>query len=64
MPKPSSVGRPPWFQCWKEKVAGVEADFVGLEVPDRYVFGVGMDYCEYLRELDGIYALREPAGED
>jgi hypoxanthine phosphoribosyltransferase len=44
------------------RVAGVEADFVGLEVPDRYVFGVGMDYREYLRELNGIYALHEPAG--
>ena len=43
-------------------VPGVEADFVGLEVPDRYVFGVGMDYREYLRELDGIYALPEEPG--
>ena len=38
-------------------VGGVEADFVGLEVPDRYVFGCGMDYHEYFRELTGIYAL-------
>ena len=41
------------------RVAGVTADFVGLEVPDRYVFGVGMDYHEYLRQLDGIYALSD-----
>jgi hypoxanthine phosphoribosyltransferase len=40
-------------------VPGVTADFVGLEVPDRYVFGVGMDYHEYLRQLDGIYALAD-----
>jgi len=40
-------------------VPGVSADFVGLEVPDRYIFGVGMDYHEYLRQLDGIYALAE-----
>ena len=45
------------------RVGGVEADFVGLEVPDRYVFGMGMDYCEYLRELNGIYALHEPDGK-
>ena len=44
----------------ERRVPGVDADFVGLEVPDRYVFGMGMDYCEYLRELDGIYALAEP----
>jgi hypoxanthine phosphoribosyltransferase len=46
------------------RVAGVAADFVGLEVPDRYVFGVGMDYREYLRELNGIYALHEPQVTD
>jgi hypoxanthine phosphoribosyltransferase len=32
-------------------------DFVGLTVPDRYVFGAGMDYREYLRNLPGIYAV-------
>jgi hypoxanthine phosphoribosyltransferase len=38
----------------------VRADFVGLEVDDRYVFGFGMDYKGYLRNLNGIYALGEP----
>ena len=38
------------------RVTGLEADFVGLSVPDRYVFGAGMDYRGYLRNLDGIYA--------
>jgi hypoxanthine phosphoribosyltransferase len=37
----------------------VEADYVGLEVPDRYVFGYGMDYKEQLRNLPAIYAVRE-----
>jgi len=32
-------------------------DHVGLEVPDRYVFGYGMDYHERLRQLPDIYAL-------
>lgn len=35
----------------------IEADFVGLSVPDRYVFGYGMDYKGYLRNAPGIYAL-------
>ncbi|MCG8378414.1 MAG: hypoxanthine-guanine phosphoribosyltransferase [Proteobacteria bacterium] len=35
------------------------ADFTGLTVPNRYVFGYGMDYHEYHRNLDGIYALKE-----
>jgi len=34
----------------------IAADFVGLEVPDRYLFGYGMDYKGYLRNAAGIYA--------
>jgi len=36
-----------------------EADFVGLTVPDRYVFGYGMDYKGYLRNARGIYAVAD-----
>ena len=32
-------------------------DFIGLTVPDKYVFGYGMDYHEYLRNANGIYAV-------
>jgi len=35
------------------------ADYTGLTVPDRYVFGYGMDYHEYHRNSAGIYALKE-----
>lgn len=41
------------------KAPGVQADFVGLTVGDQYVFGVGMDYKGYLRNVDGVYAVRE-----
>jgi hypoxanthine phosphoribosyltransferase len=34
-----------------------KADFVGLEVEDHYVFGFGMDYKEYLRNVDGIHVV-------
>jgi hypoxanthine phosphoribosyltransferase len=34
----------------------VHIDFPGLTVPDRYVFGYGMDYKGYLRNAPGIYA--------
>ena len=43
------------------KEPGFDVDFVGLEVADRYVFGCGMDYKEYLRNLPGIYAVKEPS---
>ena len=31
-------------------------DFVGLDIPDRYVFGYGMDYQGYWRNAPGIFA--------
>jgi hypoxanthine phosphoribosyltransferase len=37
----------------------VEVEFAGLEVPNRYVFGYGMDYKGYLRNAPGIYAERK-----
>jgi hypoxanthine phosphoribosyltransferase len=40
-------------------VEGVCADYVGVEVPDRYVFGYGMDYHEQGRNLPAIYALKD-----
>ncbi|KGI77452.1 hypoxanthine-guanine phosphoribosyltransferase [Oleiagrimonas soli] len=40
------------------RVPDLEADFNGVEVPDRYVFGFGMDYHEQGRNLPEIRALR------
>ena len=42
-------------------VEGLVADYAGLDVPDRYVFGYGMDYHEQGRNLPAIHALREDA---
>ena len=39
------------------KAPGLAADFVGLEVEDRYLYGYGMDYKGYLRNAPGIYAV-------
>jgi hypoxanthine phosphoribosyltransferase len=50
--------------AWKRHdrcVAGMRADYVGVEVPDRYVYGFGMDYHEQGRNLPAIYALRDDA---
>ncbi len=41
------------------RIADAQADFVGLEVDDYYLFGFGMDYRGTLRHLPGIYALSE-----
>ena len=40
------------------RAAGAHAEFIGLQVEDRYVFGCGMDYREFWRQLPGIYAVK------
>jgi len=40
-----------------QRSVDIEADFIGLNVPDVYVYGCGMDYQGYLRNINGIYAL-------
>lgn len=40
------------------RLATVKADYCGLLVPDRYVFGFGMDSENYWRNLPGIYAFK------
>lgn len=61
--------------CWQQSPASVRAavlvqkqhdrgvrppvDYIGLSVPDRYVFGYGMDYKGYWRNAPGIYAVEE-----
>lgn len=36
---------------------GASAEFIGLQVPDAYVFGCGMDYKNFWRQLPAIYAV-------
>jgi hypoxanthine phosphoribosyltransferase len=42
-------------------VDGIASDFNGVELPDRYVFGYGLDYYEQGRNLPAIYALKDEA---
>src|SRR6187397_2774654 len=37
----------------------ISADFVGLQIPDRFVFGCGMDAKGYWRNLPEIRAMKE-----
>lgn len=41
------------------RAPGAHAEYIGLAVQDRYVFGCGMDFKEYWRQLPAIYAVRE-----
>lgn len=37
---------------------GMRADFSGLDIADRFLFGCGMDYKGYWRNAPGIYAVK------
>ncbi len=37
---------------------GMRADFTGIEVGDRFLFGYGLDYKGYWRNAPGIYAIK------
>ena len=46
------------FKQKPNRQVAMQPDIFGLEVVDRYVFGYGMDYKGYLRNLPAIYALK------
>lgn len=37
----------------------IQADFVGLEIENHYLYGFGLDYKTYLRNANGIYACKD-----
>jgi len=41
----------------RKATPGMRADFTGLEIADRFLFGCGMDYRGYWRNAAGIHAL-------
>ena len=42
-----------------DKLKPIKADFVGLQVPNQYVFGCGMDAYGWWRNLPAIYAIAD-----
>ena len=43
----------------REPGVNLEADFVGVTTENKYLFGFGLDYNEYLRNVPGIYAVND-----
>ena len=41
------------------RAAGLQADYTGLRIEDRYLFGCGMDYHDHHRQHSAVYALAE-----
>jgi len=42
----------------RKAFSGFKADFEGLQIEDRFVFGYGMDYQGYWRNAPGIFAVK------
>lgn len=43
----------------ERKAPAIHADFIGLDLPDRYLVGYGMDYQGWFRNAPGIFAINE-----
>ncbi len=43
----------------REHVNDFRADFVGVRLPDRYLYGYGLDYKGYFRNANGVYAVAD-----
>ena len=41
-----------------DRKADFKVDYIGLDIEDRYLFGFGMDYKNYLRNVNGIHAVK------
>lgn len=42
----------------RKATPNMRADFSGLDIADRFLFGCGMDYKGYWRNAPGIYAVK------
>jgi hypoxanthine phosphoribosyltransferase len=37
----------------------VKIDYIGFNIPDKFVIGYGLDYAQKYRNLRGIYVLND-----
>jgi hypoxanthine phosphoribosyltransferase len=56
--KPASVRTCVLLDKKSRREVDMEADFVGFEIPDKFVVGYGLDFAERYRNLPGIGVLK------
>ena len=56
--KPSSVRTCVLLDKKSRREVDMEADFVGFQIPDKFVVGYGLDFAERYRNLPGIGVLK------
>ena len=60
--KPASLKIATCLDKPERRLVPIEADYVGFKIPNRFVVGYGMDYCEIYRNLPDIRLFpEEPA---
>lgn len=42
-----------------DRKADYKVDYIGIDIEDRYLFGFGMDYKNYLRNVNAIHAVKD-----
>jgi hypoxanthine phosphoribosyltransferase len=52
--RPKSVKVCTLLDKWERRAVDVPVDYVGFRIPDRFVFGYGLDIDEYYRNLPFI----------
>ncbi|MCB5162416.1 hypoxanthine-guanine phosphoribosyltransferase [Marinomonas algarum] len=54
----SSVSTATVINKLHDRKTDMQPDYIGTDVADRFLFGYGMDYKGYFRNLKGIYAVK------
>ena len=57
--QPASLISVVLFNKLHDHKASFTPDLIGMDIPDEYIFGNGMDYKGYFRNLTNIYALSQ-----
>jgi hypoxanthine phosphoribosyltransferase len=55
--RPASLVMVAMFLKDRAKADGVESEYVGMEIPDEFVVGYGLDYAQQWRQLPDLYTL-------
>jgi len=56
---PASLVMAAMFNKDCPKMAGAHAEYVAMDIPDKFVVGYGLDYAQEWRHLPDLYALAE-----
>ncbi|MEO6912339.1 MAG: hypoxanthine phosphoribosyltransferase [Edaphobacter sp.] len=62
--KPASLKIATCLDKPERRLVPIEADYVGFQIPNRFVVGYGMDYAEHYRNVGDIRLFPEDAAGD